>query len=78
MCITVVGTVMEVADGRAVVLVNERSYAADASLHPTVRPGEHVVIQAGLIMDVISADEARELEAVQRELEALLAAAPEP
>lgn len=76
MCVTVVGRVAEVTGERAVVMVSERPYTVDASLHPRAQPGDCVVIQAGLIMDIISDEEAREIEAVQRELEALFASLP--
>ena len=74
MCVTVVGRVTEVAGERAVVLVGERPYTVDASLYPQVQPGACVVIQAGLIMDTISEEEASALEAVQRELAEMFAA----
>lgn len=73
MCISVVGRVVRTAGERADVTMRNRTYTVDTTLHPEARPGDYVVVEAGLIMGVITADEARELNRFHDEMAALFA-----
>lgn len=77
MCLAVAGRVTGIRDEFATVQVREHAFEVGSSLRPEVGVGDYVVIQAGLIMDIISEEEARELEAYQREVEALFSAGPD-
>lgn len=72
MCVSLVGRVTETQEERARVLFGEQSRWVATGLHPEVRPGDYVMVQTGLILDIISEAEALELERFQRELDVLL------
>ncbi|MBF6592592.1 MAG: HypC/HybG/HupF family hydrogenase formation chaperone [Ktedonobacterales bacterium] len=75
MCIGAVGRVLERSGETALVMVGERRQAVNAALRPEAVPGDFVLIQTGLILDIISEAEARELERCDREIAAALDAA---
>lgn len=77
MCLAVAGRVNEVSNGFASVAVREHTYRVDAALRPEVHSGDYVVIQAGLIMDIISEEEARALEQYQQEIADLFVHTPD-
>lgn len=59
MCLGIPGQVMSVDGTRAVVRIRGHDVLADASMTP-VSHGEFVLVYAGLIVQVLDADEAQE------------------
>ena len=62
MCVSVTGRVSAVDNGRVLVRFGEEEKWVLAGMRPHVQPGDCVVVQAGLILDVISEEEALELD----------------
>jgi hydrogenase assembly chaperone HypC/HupF len=60
MCVGVPGEVIELVPEGAVVEVRGRRRAAATLLVPDVRPGDHVLLSGGLIVERLSEEEARE------------------
>lgn len=72
MCIPLIGRVLALDGERAQVeLVGGEIVRVDPVLHPTVASGDHVLIDRGLIIEVIDAAQAESMLAFFRELEAL-------
>ena len=76
MCFSVPGTVIERRAETALVETAGARRWFNCLLHPGVVPGDHVLLHAGLILEVISPEAAQELE---RDLAVIaeLAEAPE-
>lgn len=72
MCISSVGQVLEVVGERASVHIGDRDQWVLASMRPEVRPGDYVVVQTGLILDIISEAEATEIARYERAFDELL------
>ena len=59
MCVAYPGQVLEVVDGMALVEDRGRSLRASTALVPATRAGDWVVVSAGVVLQVMDADEAR-------------------
>ncbi len=68
MCVALPGTVVEVNDKTAVVDFSGNKVTAAAGLLE-VKPGDHVLVHAGCILQKVSQSEAEELETLFAELE---------
>jgi hydrogenase assembly chaperone HypC/HupF len=61
-CFSLPGLVLKRKGGTALVEVAGARRWYNADLHPGVQPGDHVTVHAGLVLDLLTADEARRLE----------------
>lgn len=68
MCIAVPVQVISVEGSTALVDDGTRRRAAGCAMTPGVRPGDWALVTAGQIVAVVPADEAREAQALVREL----------
>ncbi len=68
MCVALPGKVVEVKDKTAVVDFSGNRVTAAAGLLE-VKPGDHVLVHAGCILQKVSQSEAEELETLFAELE---------
>ncbi len=68
MCVALPGKVVEVNDKTAVVDFSGNKVNAAAGLLE-VKPGDHVLVHAGCILQIVSQSEAEELETLLEELE---------
>lgn len=71
MCIAIPGRVIELQDGQAQVDALGSPRRAGTALHPDVRVGDYVLVNAGLIVEVLAPDEAQANLALLEELMAL-------
>ncbi len=71
MCIAIPGRVTEVRDGQAQVDVLGSPRKAGTALYPDVQPGDYVLVNAGLIVEILPPDEALANLALLEELMAL-------
>lgn len=60
MCVAVPGQVIAVDEDGAEVVVSGRARRVSSLLVPDLRPGEYVLISAGMITDRLTEDEARD------------------
>lgn len=72
MCVGTVGRVTERRGATATVMVGNRTQSVNAGLRPEAKAGDFVLIQTGLILDIITEAEALEIERFDREMETLL------
>lgn len=70
MCVALPGRVTAVSGGTATVDFNGNLVRAAAGLVP-VQPGDWVLVHAGCILQIVSSDEAEEIDSIFREVEAL-------
>jgi hydrogenase expression/formation protein HypC len=68
MCLSLPGRVLSVRDSSALVETAGIQRWASALLYPEIEPGDRVLVHAGLVVNVLTADEAREVEAAFAEL----------
>lgn len=74
MCIPLVGRVLTVEENLASVELMEGQVAqANHALHPDVAVGEYVLLDRGLIVEVIDAEQANEILSFYTEMEQLWA-----
>jgi len=59
MCVAYPGQVLEVVDGMALIDERGRSLRASTVVVPETRAGDWVVVSAGVVLQVMDADEAR-------------------
>ncbi|MDE3075063.1 MAG: HypC/HybG/HupF family hydrogenase formation chaperone [Chloroflexota bacterium] len=71
MCVTLPGRVLSVEGSMAQVERAGSAHWYNALLHPELQPGDSVIVHAGLVLEVLSQDEAREIEATFAELSLL-------
>ncbi len=71
MCISIPGRVTAIEDERAEVDVLGSIRRAGLSIHPEVQVGDYVLVNAGLIVEVLSAEEAEAVLALLDEMMAL-------
>lgn len=72
MCLPLIGQVIARADDIATVrLLSGATVRVNPVLCPTVQPGEHVLLDRGLIVEVITAEQAGEMVRLLSEIEAL-------
>ena len=70
MCIPLIARVIEVADGMAEVeLVGGKPARANVALHPDVAAGQYVLLDRGLVLEVIDAEQAESILAFYSDLE---------
>jgi hydrogenase expression/formation protein HypC len=62
MCISLPGTVMAVQDAAALVETAGTGRWCNALLQPGLAPGDRVLVHAGLVVEVLSPEHAREIE----------------
>jgi hydrogenase expression/formation protein HypC len=62
MCVTRPARVVAVAGDRATVIVAGHAVEVDTRLVGAIAPGDRLLIHAGLALQTIDADEAREME----------------
>jgi hydrogenase maturation factor len=74
MCLPLVAQVIAF-DGEyaTVVLATGTTMRANPALHPEVQPGAHVLVDRGLIVEVITAEQAQEIASLMEEIEELSA-----
>ena len=68
MCVAYPGTVIEIKEKNAVVDFGGNRVNARTGLVNT-KPGDRVLVHAGCIMQVVSEDEADEIEALMKEMQ---------
>lgn len=59
MCVAYPGQVLEVVDGMAIVDERGRSLRASTAAVPQTRAGDWVVVSAGMVLQIMAAEEAR-------------------
>ncbi len=62
MCVSLPGRVVSVQDATAVVEIAGASRWCNALLEPELRPGDWVLVHAGLVLCVLPEEEARQME----------------
>ena len=72
MCIALPGRIQALRGVEAEVLVGETVRMAGLQLHPQARVGDYVLLKTGLVVEVLSEGEARELMAFYEEMVAAL------
>lgn len=77
MCLSVQGEVLRIEGAYAWVRSLGQPVRVSIAAVPAVQPGEWVLIRAGMALDVLSAEEARELDAFSQEFLALFEQDPE-
>lgn len=74
MCIPLIGRAIELAGGVAEIeLVGGERIRADVALHPDLSIDQYVLVDRGLVIEVVEADEAERIVAFYAELENLWA-----
>lgn len=68
MCVSLPGTVVSIRDGMAVVETVGMQRRCNALAYPELEPDDRVLVHAGLVVEVVSEDQARETEAAFAEL----------
>jgi hydrogenase expression/formation protein HypC len=68
MCVSLPGTVVAIRDGIALVETVGIQRRCNALAYPELEPGDRVLLHAGLVVRVLTDNEAREAEAVFAEL----------
>jgi hydrogenase expression/formation protein HypC len=68
MCLSVPGVVVEVRDPAALVDSAGIPRWCNALLQPGLRPGDHVLVHAGIVIDVLTPERAHEIEDVFAQL----------
>ena len=68
MCVSLPGTVVSIRDGIALVETVGIQRRCNALAYPELEPGDRVLLHAGLVVRVLTDNEAREAEAVFAEL----------
>jgi hydrogenase assembly chaperone HypC/HupF len=64
MCATYPGQVIDLAEMLAVVKSDEHTWRASTVLVPDVAVGDWVIVAAGMILQILDPDEAREIRAM--------------
>jgi hydrogenase expression/formation protein HypC len=77
MCVSVPGTVVEVRGAAALIDTAGVPRWCNALLQPCLEPGDHVLVHAGIVVDVLTPERAAEIEDVLAQLDAL-ASDPRP
>jgi hydrogenase expression/formation protein HypC len=67
-CVSLPGTVVSIRDGMAVVETVGMQRRCNALAYPELEPGDRVQVHAGLVVEVVSEDQARETKAAFAEL----------
>ncbi|MBQ6538308.1 MAG: HypC/HybG/HupF family hydrogenase formation chaperone [Eubacterium sp.] len=68
MCVAYPGTVIEIKEKNAVVDFGGNRVNARTGLVQT-KPGDRVLVHAGCVMQVVSEEEAKEIEEIMKEME---------
>jgi len=68
MCVSLPGRVLSVRDTLALVETAGIQRWSNALMYPEVEPGDTVLVHAGLIVSVLTPDEAQDVEATFAEL----------
>jgi hydrogenase expression/formation protein HypC len=68
MCISLPGTVVAVQGPAALIETGGRGRWCNALLQPDIEPGDRVLVHAGLVVEVLSPERAREIEEAFAEL----------
>jgi hydrogenase expression/formation protein HypC len=68
MCLSVPSRVLSVREPMVLVETAGIQRWANALMYPEIEPGDTVLVHAGLVVNVLTADEAREVEAALAEL----------
>jgi hydrogenase expression/formation protein HypC len=71
MCVSLPGRVVSVQGPAALIETAGFGRWCNALLHPELEPGDRVLVHAGVVMQVISEEQAREIEAAFAELDGL-------
>jgi hydrogenase expression/formation protein HypC len=71
MCISLPGTVVAVQGPAALIETAGTGRWCNALLHPDLGPGDRVLVHAGLVVEVLSSEQAREIEQAFAELDSL-------
>jgi hydrogenase expression/formation protein HypC len=68
MCVSVPGTVVEVRGPAALIDTAGIARWCNALLQPGLEPGDHVLVHAGIVVDVLTPERAREIEDICSQL----------
>ena len=68
MCVSLPGTVVSIRDGMALVETVGMQCRCNALAYPELEPGDWVLLHAGLVVELLSEEQARETEAAFAEL----------
>ena len=68
MCVSLPGTVVSIRDGMALVETVGMQRRCNALAYPELKPGDRVLLHAGLVVELLSEEQARETEAAFAEL----------
>jgi hydrogenase expression/formation protein HypC len=68
MCVSMPGRVLSVRDQMALVETAGIQHWSNALMYPEIEPGDTVLVHAGLVVSVLTLDEARDVEAAFAEL----------
>ena len=68
MCVSLPGRVLSVRDQMALVETAGIQRWSNALMSPEIEPGDTVLVHAGLVVSVLTPDEARDVEAAFAEL----------
>jgi hydrogenase expression/formation protein HypC len=71
MCISLPGKVLSVCDHMALVETAGIQRWSNALMYPEIEPGDSVLVHAGLVVSVLTVDEAQDVEAAFAELVSL-------
>ena len=72
MCLALPGRIRAIRGVEAEVLVGETTRTAGLQLHPQARAGDYVLVKTGLVVEILSEGEAKELMAFYEEMVAAL------
>ena len=64
MCLAVVGKVVSVRDGEGEVVIDGKSRTVSFVALPDAEPGQQVLVSLGMAVELLSEQEARELQSV--------------
>ena len=68
MCVSLPGSVLSVRGQMVLVETAGIQRWSNAVMYPEIEPGDTVLLHAGLVVDVLTVDEARDVEAAFAEL----------
>jgi hydrogenase expression/formation protein HypC len=71
MCVSLPGRVLSVRGQMVLVETAGIRRSSNALMYPEIQPGDTVLVHAGLVVSVLTVDEARDVEAAFAELEVL-------
>ncbi len=71
MCLSLPGHVVSVEGPAALIEIAGLGRWCNALLHPDLQPGDRVLVHAGVVMQVLSQEQAREIEDAFAELDSL-------